>query len=156
MENSPLYERLIDPSFDMSTLDEATCMTLATDLMEGKEVYQKAAGRLAYRLVPPGKNVKAKVKDLCLRMEQSTGRKISFSSLFTYRWVYETILPYENKVPPEWSYTSLRRLSGMDDIEGWIDQGIEGGWSSAKLNLEMSKHKGKDKKICPTCNRVMA
>ena len=159
MREADVFKKIIDPKFLATELDWDTKVGLAAALIENREIYQKALGKLAATL-PRQKTRRGdgQVAKFAEAIEGITGRKTSANSLRVYRRVYEVLEPVIDQIPQDWAYRSWRKLADSPNPQGYLMKGIQEGWSGPELIFNIDKDMGKvptkNIKICPKCGWV--
>lgn len=152
MNKDEILDNLINPSFDASTLDWDTCVTLASDAVEGQERYQKVLGKLALAQGRKrGGNILGKFAQA---IEDHTGRKVSPRSLGVYRYVYQVLEPVMGRIPEDWSYNVWKHLATLGEtLEPTLTQALNDGLSGPELIRQINISKGRHENKIMICNR---
>lgn len=153
MDSADAFNELIDPEFNADGLSWEAKVGMAATLIENKEVYQKALGKLAAS-IPRGTTKKGdgKLGEFAMAIENLTGRKTSPNSLRVYRRVYERLVGVIEKIPADWPYRAWRVLADSESPLAYLEQAIKEGWSGSELVFEVHEREGKHKvRKCPAC-----
>jgi hypothetical protein len=154
MNESAVFKKIIDPKFIVTELDWDTKVGLAATLVENREIYQKALGKLANSLPRPiTRRGDGQLAKFAMAIENLTGRKTSANSLRVYRLVYERLEKVIDQIPPDWPYRAWRALAGSGNPEGWLMEGVQKGMSGPEIIREIKLSKGitDTPKVCKNC-----
>ena len=122
------------------------------DLVEKRENYQRFLGQVSSTVNELyGKEALLKLAD---EVEETTGRKISYTTLRNYKWVWERTCSLD--LPEDLSYRCLQTIAGSDTPEKYADLIREKGYSSAEIIRLIREEKGlpNEKKktyLCKEC-----
>ena len=122
---------------------------IASELVEKREKYQRVLGEVATLVTKNfGSNA---LKTLSEEVENTTGRRISVSTLRNYRWVYErtSIL----NLPDDLSYHTLQLIASTDSPEEWAQKIANEGLSSPQVARLLMKKREKTV-TCPMCEHI--
>lgn len=140
----------------MGAFDYDTCVGLASEAVESRELYQKVLGKMTHTLTL--KHGEKAVSNFAQGIENATGYKVKPSSLRVYRWVYQKLEPMLDKIPADFSYLCWRDLAGTDDPEGWLGRAISEGMSGSQLGREIRIARGSQREakivVCEKCGHA--
>ena len=146
-----VFNKLLQPDYPVDKMGIDTMVELAGYCVESRELFQKVMGKMVASF--KGKGSVGKVRDFAEAITNNTGHRVSFSSLWTYGWVYEKLEKIMNKMPEDFSYSTWRDLAGTDSPKKWLDMALREGLTGPQLTREIQKSKGKKMKVtvCPKC-----
>jgi len=157
MSVDELAEKMIDPGFDLETLNWDQKVTVASYALNNREIYQKLLGRLAASLPDDkrGRGSKGNVAKLAHDIEEHTGHKISIRTIHKYRQVYKALESLWVHIPADFPFSSWIVLSRQEDPASWLNRAILEGWSGAMLTREIYQINPPQKriKICKHCGK---
>lgn len=148
MDFEELASNLLNPKFSFKEVNFDSFVELAGDIVVKNELRQKLLGRLANELETNyGEKILEKLADEILN---TTGYKISPSTLRAYRWVYQKVGHLD--VPEDFKFHAWQVLSGTENPEEWLKKARDNGWSGGELVFNIRSSKGqKNIKTCPKC-----
>jgi len=122
------------------------------DLVEKRENYQRFLGQTAFTVDEMyGKDALVKLAN---DVAEVSGRKMSYTTLRNYKWVWEKT--FTLNLPDDLSYRCLQTIAGASNPEKYAKLILEKGYSSAEIISLIRKEKGlsnekKKKYICKEC-----
>lgn len=120
-----------------------------SDLVEKREKYQRLLGKIASEATQ--KYGPESLKQIAHLVQETTGRKLSLSTLRNYRWTYERV--NDLKLPEDLSYYVLQKIASSENPKGWARRIKKEGLSSNEVARLFRGEKEKKTVICYHCQR---
>ena len=125
----------------------------ASKLILGRESYQKLLGKISAAIAE--EYGLGTLFDFSKAIEDSTGLRISPTTLRNYRWVWDKT--HDLGLPEDFPYRAYQAIAGSDDPKKWAKAIQEQGLTPSDVILGIKEEKGitdeKKKKVikCPKC-----